>query len=656
MARVKARREVAHTASGSNHHSRRGVSRRARGGSWYWRWLWLLLASQAVAQTPTTRELVTLSLEELSNMEIQTVSKKPERLAGAAASIFVITAQDIRRSGATVLPEVLRLAPNLQVARIDADGWAISARGFNSSTANKLLVLIDGRTVYTPLFSGVFWDVQDVMLADIERIEVISGPGATVWGSNAVNGVINVVTRKAADAQGGLENVAAGSEDLLYERRYGGEIGERGHYRVYGKFLDIDATENAAGDSQPDAWQRAQAGFRVDLGGGADRVSVQGDIYNGQLEQATPGDRSVKGFNLLSRWAHQLNGNAGFELQFYYDRVERDHPGIFAEDLDIYDIELRHQFQPWRGHDLVWGGGHRFARDVIRNSAGLAFLPATRNLEWSNLFVQDEISLGEGLRLTAGLRWEHNRYSGDELMPNLRLAWALAQNHSLWASASRAVRTPSRIDREFFFPGSPPFFFAGGPGFQAEVLKAIELGYRAQPVEILSFSVTAFYHDYDRLRNVEPVGGFTQILANTTKGRSHGVEGWMRLQLTSFWRLSAGAVLIDKDLLLKSNSAAADVGTSEGNDAAHQWQLRSSFDLSPALDLDVALRRMGSLPNPEVPSYTELDLRIAWRLQPELELALSGHNLLDPVHPEFGSAATRSEIERRVNVQLRWSY
>lgn len=606
------------------------------------------------AAGPSLQDLVDLSLEQLAAIEVTSVSRRAQPLSEAAASIFVITADDIRRSGATSLPEALRLAPNLQVARNSASGYAISARGFNNAIGNKLLVLIDGRTVYTPLFSGVFWDAQDVMLEDVERIEVISGPGATLWGANAVNGVINVITRPAADTQGSLLALGGGNLERGGAARHGGKIGDQGHFRLYGRVFERDNTRRADGTPVRDAWDRAQTGFRADWGDARERFTLQGDAYHGDLEQSQPRNIRINGFNLLGRWNRQLRDGSGLRLQAYFDHTERDQPGTFREELDVVDIELQHALPATGAHRLMWGGGYRHARDRVDNSAALAFLPADRDLDWANLFLQDEIELRRDLTLTAGLKMEHNTYTGVEWLPGVRVAWRAAENRLLWGAISRAVRAPSRIDREFFIPGSAPFLLNGGPGFRSEISNVVEIGYRAQPSPAVSYSLTAFHHRHDRLRSIEPAPGGGLVLDNRIDGTTSGAEAWGSYRVNASWRLMGGVMLLDQRLRRKPESGDVTGVSALGNDPHHQWLLRSTFDLTPRHEFDLLIRRVGALPEPRVPAYTAVDVRLGWRARRDLELSATLQNLLDESHPEFGAAATRSEYRRGMFLKLLW--
>jgi iron complex outermembrane receptor protein len=421
-----------------------------------------LLGSASAAINPSFDRLTDLSLEDLSNIEITSVSKRAERLSDAPTSVFVITSDDIRRSGATSLPEALRLAPNLQVARASANGWAISSRGFNSSSANKLLVLIDGRSVYSPLFSGVFWDVQDLMLEDIDRIEVISGPGGTLWGVNAVNGVVNVITRSSGQTQGRFLSLGAGNQEAQVALRQGGELGESGHYRIYAKQTHRAHTETDDGRPVDDASHTTQLGFRTDWAHGSDRVTFQGDAYNGKREQPLPGSIaisgvelalntiSVSGANLLTRWERRLASDASVTAQLTYDRVARTVPPTFAEKLDIVDLQIQHSSRPLANHSLVLGAEYRYAMDDVANSSFIAFLPGRIDQAWASLFAQDEIKLGPAWRLTLGARVENNDYTGSEFLPNIRLAWKPSADQLLWGAASRTVSSPlNRPARHF---------------------------------------------------------------------------------------------------------------------------------------------------------------------------------------------------------------
>lgn len=635
-----------------------------------------LLAGAALAlpawgadgQQPQAADFADLSIEELANIQVTSVSKKPERLLGAAAAVFVITADDIRRSGASTLPEALRLAPNLQVAQGSGANWFISARGLNgasNSPANKLLVLIDGRSVYTPLFSGVFWDAQDVLMEDIERIEVISGPGGTLWGVNAVNGVINITTRAARGTQGSLGTVRGAGDGADAAFRYG--AGSRaGHWRVYGKLQQRAHDELENGGAVDDGWRRAQLGFRADWERGADRYSVNGNAYRAREGQPAPGtivapgiDRALgtialDGANITGHWEHALTGGGSLGLQAYLDHTRRDVPPTFAESLDIADLQFQHSLPVIGRHGVVWGANYRRSWDRVTNSDFVAFLPARASQAWASLFAQDEIGLRDDLRLTLGARYEHNPYTGAEFLPTLRLAWTAAPGHAFWAAASRTVRAPSRIDADAFIPGRPPFLLAGGPGVRSEVAKVVEAGYRGQPAPGLSYSVTAFHNRYDYLRTTEVDASFTAVtFGNLMEGHANGVEMWGSYQASAAWRLSAGLMALHERLSLKPGGNDMGALATAGKDPAVTAQLRSSWELDERRELEVAVRRVAALSNPAVPAYTALDARFGWRLRPNLELSVAGQNL-NGRHAEFGPLQTRSEIPRTVAVKLTW--
>jgi iron complex outermembrane receptor protein len=614
------------------------------------------------------RDLANMSLEELGNLRITSVSKKSEPLADAAASVFVITADDIRRSGARTLPEILRLAPNLLVAQPSATGYAISARGMNgsnNSAPNKLLVLIDGRSVYTPLFSGVFWDVQDLLPEDIERIEVISGPGGTLWGVNAVNGVINVVTRPAADTPGMLLAGATGNRQSDSGVRLGGTLGEAG-YRVFARDLHRDHTMTEDGGRIDDGSHLSQVGFRADWEGGGRRLSLHGDLYRGSEGQPAPGavaiqgvaigldDVDVSGANLTARWERDLAAGGSVAVQAYYDRTERTVPPVFSEALDIVDLQLQHTLPAIGAHSLAWGANVRRSEDRIDNAGPyFAFLPARLSQAWSSLFAQDEVQLRPDLRFTAGVRLERNDYTGLEVLPNARLAWKFAPGQLLWSAVSRAVRAPSRLDRDAYVPAMPPFLLDGGAEVRSEVARVYELGYRAS-ADRFSFSATAFHNEYDDLRTQEIDPGFTFItFGSGMRGRATGVEAWGNYQAAPDWRLSAGFTALHESLELKPGSNDLAAPAAVGNDPARTWQIRSSWGLGRQGELDIGVRHVAALPHFGIAAYTVADARAAWTLRPGLQVSLAGRNLFNR-HGEYGARATRTFLGPSVLLALEW--
>ena len=600
--------------------------------------------------------LADYSLEQLADIVVSSVARQETRLADAPASVYVISGAEIRRSGAATLPEALRLAPNLQVARANAHDYAISARGFGSTLANKLLVLIDGRSVYSPLFSGVFWDTQDVVMADIERIEVISGPGATIWGANAVNGVINIITRPARDTQGSQLVLRGGEGGASGSLRHGGALGAGGHYRVYAKALHRDDVAGEAGSPRGAGWRRRQAGLRADWERADGSFTVSGDVYDGDMGETGMARTTIGGANLLAREVRTLGDGSTLRVQAYLDHSRRHQP-VGSQRLETADLEFQHDLAIGTRQRLAWGGGYRVSHDRIRSSPWLRMVPENRNLRWANLFVQDEVALGESLRFTAGAKAEHNVYTGVEWLPSARLAWRAAPDTLLWAAASRTVRAPSRLDRDLRLvagsnpDGSPRYAIEGGPDFASETARVVELGYRAQPAPSLSFSATLFHSDYDRLRTLEARPGMPARFENRAQGLVRGLEAWASWQPVRGWRLAGGAVL--QDIRVDAHADSRDRSRVAGlavNDPKHYWSLRSAHELGRGLQLDLSLRHTSGLTQPAVPGYHELDARIAWQARPNLELALTGRNLLHDEHAEFGEPGMRQTFERSLTM------
>jgi iron complex outermembrane receptor protein len=618
------------------------------------------VASPGIAgaqQFASISDLSRLSIEELANLEVESVSRRPEQLSEAPAAVFVITNDDIRRSGATSVAEALRLAPNLQVARSGSSTYAITARGFNHSTntANKLLVLIDGRIVYTPLYSGVFWDVQNLVLDDIDHIEVISGPGGTLWGANAVNGVINIVTKSSRETQGVLVNAGIGSEEKSASLRYGGTLGNNASFRAYVLAFERGDTLTPAGTDAGDSWNMLQGGFRVDWRGTLDDITVQGDIYSGSSEDV-PGaiaDNQVGGGNLLARWARQV-GRGLLQGHVYYDRTDRSVGSGIEDAVNTYAGDAQYHLPMGAMHDVVFGGDYRVNDNSFKKGPATAFLdPADKVMHVGSVFAQDEIAFTDSLALTLGIKFEHNSYTGWEYMPNARLAWHPSDAALFWGAVSRAVRTPARFDRDLFNTG----LIAGGPNFESEDLIAYELGYRGQPSPVLSLSVTGFIHDYDHLRSTEATTPFLFpfILGNKMEGEVYGVEVWGNLSLTDWWRLSFGGTTLHKDLRLKPGSRDVFGVAFAGNDPEYQLTFRSLMNISDNVELNIRVRAIDALASPAVPAYIEAETRIGWHVTDALELWLAGSNLLDDSHLEFASSQiARREIERAVYAGIRW--
>ncbi|RFP14784.1 MULTISPECIES: TonB-dependent siderophore receptor [unclassified Duganella] len=631
--------------------------------------LWLgagLLCAAGASAQQLPSQLSRMSIEELAEIPITSVSKKAEPLGDAAAAVYIITGEDVRRSGATSLAEALRLAPNLEVARTNGNTYAVTARGGSNGNGNKLLVLIDGRVVYNPLNAGVFWEAQDVMMEDIERIEVISGPGGTLWGSNAVNGVINVITRSSKDTQGTLVSLGGGNEERGVAVRQGWRLGEDASMRVYAKGFRRDANQTMTGADPGDRWSGRQLGFRADWGAGDNGVTLQGDLYDRQLDQLAGSERHRSGGNLLARWDRALADGAALQVQGYYDRVNNLIPGVImlGESNDTYDVEAQHRLPLGDRQELVWGGGLRLWRSTATNGAFLKFLPEQVATHLVNLFVQDTIALDPQWKLTLGAKAERNSYTGLEFQPNLRLAWKPDAHSLWWAALSRALRTPSRVDREAYIFGIPTAALRGGPNFRSERLTALELGYRAQPTERLSFSVNAYYNKYDDLRTVDydPVKNTFQV-ANHAEGNVAGLEIWGNYQVSRDWRLSASHTLLRERINLQPGASVppppGGPNTLFGNDPPHRYTLRSSHDLPRGMELDLSLDRVAALPYPEVPAYTSLDARLGWHPAARLELALGAVNLLNHRHVEFGTTTgttPRAVFERSLYLQLTWKF
>ncbi len=629
-------------------------------------------ALPAMAQGEGQTDLADLSIEELANIQVTSVSRRPERLQDAAAAVFVITADDIRRSGADSLPEALRLAPNLHVARINGYAYSISARGMNSGAgvlSNKLLVLIDGRSVYTPLFAGVFWDAQDVLLEDIARIEVVSGPGGVMWGLNAVTGIINITTRSARDTQGSMAALHGASDGTGGAAFRQGGTSEGGvAWRAFGKVTRRSDSERVDGGRIDDSLRRTLVGARADWEDGRDAFTVLGSVYRGRLDQPAPGELATPGgptafgqvrsdgANVTARWQRSLDDGASIALQAYLDHTVRDAPPLFAERLTTADVQFQHTLATSGPHDVMWGANYRNTVDRVSNSDWVAFLPARKTQRWGSVFLQDEIALHDDWRLTLGGRVEYNHYTGIEWLPSARLSWRLSPQHALWASAARTVRAPARLDVDAWVPGKPPFILRGGPEVRSEVARVIELGYRGQPAPTLSYTVALYHHDYDHLRTqkIDPTRRYV-VFASLMEGSASGIETWGSWQAMPRWRLSAGWTALRQRLRLKEGGNDILALATARRDPSHTLQLRSNYNIDDAREIDVTLRRVGEMPASRVASATSLDARFGWRLRPGLALSVYGENL-NGGHAEFGSSTYWAEFERRVGVKVRWDY
>jgi len=645
-----------------------------------------LIIGSVSASQDSLPALKAMSLEQLLEVEATSVSRQPQKLSEAAAALFVITRDDIRRSGASSIPELLRMVPGVDVARIDGNKWAISVRGFNGRFANKLLVLMDGRSVYTPLDSGVFWDAQDTVLEDIERIEVIRGPGATLWGANAVNGVINIITRSASDSRGGLLVLGAGNEERISgSARYGATLGETGSLRLYAKGFERRDNTLFDGSAATDGWNSARTGFRADFEPTErDTFTVQGDYYSIRADQTllVPGRRPVprlvardstdaEGGNLLARWSRQLSDTAALDVQVYLDRTERATDSL-TEERDTSDLDVQHRFSAGERHALIWGFGYRHTRDRVIAPAGspLSITGERRESPLISAFVQDDIALiPERLHLIVGTKYERNDYTGEEWQPGVRALWTPDRHTTWWASVSRAVRTPSRIESDFAVDVGTVRAF-GNPALLAERLIAYEAGLRLQPTPALALDLAAFYNDYEDLVTTELVGRpfpppLTLTLDNRMSGHGKGIELAAVWDIDPRWRLKAAYTWLD--VALKPDPGSTDTTSAAFWDRAppHQLHLRSLLDLGHAVELDTTLRYVDALPNSDIDAYLELDLRLGWRPLAELELELIGANLLDAEHPEFvelsgnavgGPGVLSTQVERSVLARLKWAF
>ncbi len=614
----------------------------------------------SAAAVETGQDLANLSIEQLAQLEIRSVSKRPEPLSEAPASLYVIDHDQIVRSGAVTLPEILRLAPNLQVYQQTPAHWVVTARGLNGapfaqSFSNKLLVMVDGRTVYTPLFSGVYWDMPDLLPDDIERIEVISGPGATQWGANAVNGVINIITRNSSSTTGAYAHVQAGTSEQVAGLRFGGQASPDLSYRVYAKGLRQDAFEIPGDGSARDKWHRLGGGFRLDwTPTSKDSVMFEGDIFSGRDEQLAPGHESLSGRDLVVRWNRESDAGQHLQVQAFYDRSSRDSRsaggGSFV--LDTYDVDLQHSLPLGPRNTLVWGGGARVGDYRITGTPSFFFEPSSRDLFLANAFVQDTFALSPKLSVTGGLKAERDPYVGLSLLPEVRVAFKPAESTLLWASMEHAVRSPTPFDVDVQ-ERVPGVTLSGNRDFRTEKLTAYELGVRAQPLAGLSFSATAFYHDYDDLRSVELGSGpgLDLYWGNGLAGHSYGLEAWASTRPMPWWTLSAGMTLLKEDFHFKRGSTALLPTYQNGIDPGHQFTLRSAMNLGSSVMLDLDLRSVGRLENGGIPAYAELGGRLAWNVSDHLTLTVSGANLLHDHHVEYMGG---DAIPRRVLAGLEW--
>jgi iron complex outermembrane receptor protein len=644
-----------------------------------------LHAALASAQSPD--ELKRMTLNELLNVEVSTVSRVPEATALVPAAVHVITQDDIRRSGATSIPEALRLAPGIHVARIDAARWAIGVRGFADRLARSMLVLIDGRAVYSPLFAGTYWEVQDTPLVDIERIEVIRGPGGTLWGANAVNGIINIVTRRAQDTHGLVVRTGAGAGGFAQATvRHGGALGQSGDFRTYVKGFTRGPAFHRDGQDYDD-WRMAQAGFRADWSRGAARgLTVQGDVYRGELGQRAPlasfsppflsvsnRDAPLSGGNLLARWRSGSSGRGDVQVQAYYDRTRRDEVPV-RETRDTFDADFQQTLRRWSPHAVSWGLGYRVSAGRIGTAGPTAFTPGDRTDHLVSGFVQDEISLvPDRFRVALGGKVEHNSYSGIEFQPSGRFTWTPDPQNTVVGSVTRAVRTPSRVETDYSTnslvnPSGPIFVrLLPNPDFVSEKLTAYELGYRVRPGGSLYLTVSAFFNHLNDTLSTELLPTFVEAspaparlilpvtFANGLHGSSYGTELTADVRPAAWWRVTASYSHLQIEMTRDPGSR--DVSQErryEGLSPAHMGHVQVSVDLPEGWSVDWLLRGASRLRAGQVPGYATSDVRVGWRVSRHLELGVVGQNLHEARHREWASDGPGIEIERNVHVLLTW--
>jgi iron complex outermembrane recepter protein len=650
----------------------------------------MLVATTAHGADRSSPSAFDLSIEQLGQIQVTTASRRPEGLDVTPAAVYVITAEDIRRSGVTTIQDALRLAPNVEVARNNSHQWTISIRGFSSDLSNKLLVLIDGRSVYSPLYAGVFWDVQDVLLADVERIEVVAGPGGAVWGANAVNGVINIITQSAQDRQGLYAEAGAGNEEQAFGAlRYGWKGGEKLWLSAFVKSFDRDSTKIAAtGADGDDDWHLSHGGFALTWQPDTDdRVNVRADLYAGDESTLTrsdftlgtlpatgiPANVPVSGNSVTANWRHALDAGASWRLQFYFDHTDRQIPGSFNEARSTYNVAFLHDLSSKSRHDLQWGIEYRSTADDIGNTQFSSFIPPSRTDQTLSAFAQDRIELKKDRTyLTLGTKLEHNDYTGYEHEPSVRFTWQPGGGRqTLWAAASDAVRIPARLNTDVHLyapvsvPGLPPIYINvnGNPNFLSETLRAYEVGYRVPINDKLSLDVTAFDNYYDHLMTNEPAGPLfavpgpppyliiPAVEGNGMKGENHGGSFALNWQPLSRWRLQFHGSFLTMDLESKPGSADVNSLKIAGNSPRSMLSVLSFLELGRGFMLYTGLRHVDKLPSLQVPAYDALDVSFAWRPNDRLRLSLTAQSLNDAEHIEFGGG---NLIERSVLARFEW--
>jgi len=633
-------------------------------------------------------DLAALSIEELMDIEITSVSRKPQKISEAASAVYVISQEDIRRSGLTSIPEILRMAPGLQVAQITSSKWAITSRGFNGLAARYLLVLVDGINVYSPTFGGVNWDEVDTLLGDIERIEIIRGPGATMWGADAVNGVINIITAHAQKTQGGKLALGAGNyEEGFGSVRYGGSLGENAAYRAYIKYFNRDSYHDPPGEDISDRWYAGRTGFRIDWDGGdEDSLTLQGDFYSGDAhetltrtflsppyEKTSTNTLSIRGGNLLTRWNKIISETSDMKLQLYYYRTVRDDV-LYRDTLNRFDADFQHRFRLRTRHDIIWGLRYNFEDQDLRDSPSVMFDPERRRLNLFAGFFQDEIVLiDDQLNLILGTKVEHNHYTDFEVQPSGRLLWKPHRNHTLWAAISRSVKTPNRINRDFKLQWAVQrtgFLLTevvglSNRGFDSEECIAYELGYRSHLSEGISVDLATFYTEYHDLLDFE--AGAVSFARNPARmvipvtqenalhGHTYGTEIIFNYQVSQRWKITASYTLLKMHLQSHVESDEAD--DQEGASPENQFQLHAFLTLPWNLECDSALYYVDHLASGDIPSYVRLDARIGWEPARNLHMSLVLQNLLDDHHPEYRTKVLglqQSEVTRSIYLKTTW--
>ncbi|MBX7131627.1 MAG: TonB-dependent receptor [Fimbriimonadaceae bacterium] len=651
-----------------------------------------LLPQQPADQGPK-QDLGSLGIEDLMNIEVTTASKKAQSLTEVAAAIFVVTAADIQESGATSVPDALRMVPGVQVAQMNASMWAISIRGFNSRYANKLLVLIDGRSVYTPLFSGVYWDALEVNMDDIDRIEVIRGPGGALWGANAVNGIINIITKNAAETQGGqISQSTSTTSPSDTQVRYGGKLGENGFFRVYARHFKVDNLQLDMGGKADDGWQSLRAGFRADWKTDKDTFMVTAGGNSSHLGQTsgfpvfvepfvslTDSRFPVSNYNVVGKWDHRAGADSSQTLQLYYDHSERQMPEVH-EKRRTFDADFQSEHRLSARNRLVWGLGYRHTEDETSWRDGVSFNPAGRSTSLYSIFLSDEHALSDRLRLTLDAKIEHNDYTGWELQPSARLLWTPSKSQTVWASASRAVRTPSRADSDSVIGVSTMPTDAGIPGiitllgnsnFESEEVTAYELGWRTQASENLFIDVAAFYNSYRNLRTFEPETPFPVMsptphlvlpyrYSNRMTAETAGLEVAAFWNPRSNWNLNASYSLFSDHYSLDGSGDPFGLTGSErlGSTPRHQFSIKSSMNFKYGLQFDTLMYYVDKLSGQSIPAYARVDLRLMWKPHASCDISLGVQNLFNQRHREMSSTLFErtSEVERNFYLKATWRF